>query len=149
MDFPDLLDSLELGIQFHVVEVDFELPEEEALTAWIKSSILAEDKQLKRLNFIFCSDAYLHGLNMDYLNHDTLTDIITFPYSNSQEVIEGDIFISIERIKENALSFQVPFMQELKRVIIHGVLHLCGYKDKSKIEKEEMRAKENFYLGKA
>jgi len=97
------------------------------------------------LNYIFCSDTYLHKINLEYLKHDTLTDIITFDYSEKKQ-ISGDIFISIDRIKENALKFNQSTDIELNRVLIHGVLHLLGYKDKTPKEKETMRAKEDFYL---
>jgi len=97
------------------------------------------------LNYIFCSDTYLHKINLEYLKHDTLTDIITFDYSEKKQ-ISGDIFISIDRIKENAPKFNQSTDIELNRVLIHGVLHLLGYKDKTPKEKETMRAKEDFYL---
>ena len=97
--------------------------------------------QLIGLSYIFCSDAYLHNINVEYLNHDTLTDIITFPYLSPPE-IEGDIFISVDRIRENAQTFQVTFEQELHRVIIHGVLHLCGQGDKTEEEDTQVEAGE-------
>ena len=100
---------------------------------------------VKDLNFIFCDDEFLFEINNTYLRRDSLTDIITFDYSNKNN-ISGDIFISIDRVKANALSFNESFEDELKRVIIHGVLHLLGYKDKSKKEKKIMREKEDFYL---
>ncbi len=133
-------------INFHSEEIDFSIKNKDGVIDWIKSSIHKEDKNLHSLNFIFCSDAYLHKINLDFLNHDTLTDVITFPYSENEHIIEGDIFISIDRIKENAKTFKATFDQELSRVIIHGVLHLMGYSDKSLIEKEEMTKKENIYL---
>ena len=97
------------------------------------------------LNCIFCDDTYLHKLNVEFLKHDTYTDIITFDYSVGNELI-GDVYISVERVKENAGTFDVTFENELKRVLIHGILHLCGYKDKTAQEADEMRAKENKYL---
>ena len=146
-DFPNFPDFSEETVQFHTEAIDFQLPDSESVVAWIQETISAEQKELVSLNFIFCSDTYLHKMNVEYLDHDTLTDVITFPYSDD-DTIEGDIYISIDRIKENAQIFNVPFLQELKRVIIHGVLHLCGYGDKSKIEQKKMREKENFYLEK-
>lgn len=148
MDFPDFPDDSETIIQFHFEEVEFELPTNELLTNWIENTVKAEKRKLKILNFIFCNDHYLHEINVKFLDHDTLTDVITFPYTNHDQPIEGDIYISIDRIKENAQKFNSDFNQELKRVMIHGVLHLCGYGDKSKAEQKVMRAKENFYLGK-
>jgi rRNA maturation RNase YbeY len=99
------------------------------------------------LSFIFCSDDYLHQINVEYLHHDTLTDVITFEYTAANsDAIEGDIFISIDRIKENAAEFQVPFEVELHRIMVHGTLHLLGYSDKSPNDKALMTEKENFYL---
>jgi rRNA maturation RNase YbeY len=106
---------------------------------------LKEKATLTSLNYVFCSDEYLRGLNIQYLNHTTFTDIITFNYG-SPKAIEGEIYISVDRIKENAEKFGVDFNSELRRVIIHGVLHLIGYKDKSKTEKSLMRKKEDTYL---
>lgn len=148
MDFPDFDELAEDAVQFHAEEIDFDLPQSEQVVNWITATITAEACQLTSLNFIFCHDTYLHKINLEYLDHDTLTDIITFPYTAEGEPIEGDIYISIDRIKENATKFKVPFLKELKRVIIHGVLHLCGYGDKSEEEQKIMRAKENFYLAK-
>ena len=101
-----------------------------------------EGCNLTQVCYIFCSDEYLYNLNQEYLNHDTYTDIITFPYSEPP-LVEGDIFISIDRVKENASQFGAPFEQELHRVMIHGVLHLCGYSDKSPDEEALMRKKED------
>lgn len=146
MDFPDFSELSEAPIQFHFEEIEYELPDSEELIRWIESTIDAEQKKLHSLNFIFCKDKYLHQINVTYLDHDTLTDVITFPYSNNDSTIEGDIYISLERIIENAKEFNVATIHELKRVMIHGVLHLCGYGDKSDEEAKKMRSKENFYL---
>ncbi|MEM1120370.1 MAG: rRNA maturation RNase YbeY [Bacteroidota bacterium] len=116
------------------------------INAWIAQTIIKESKQLVALNFIFCDDEYLHKINVKYLDHDTLTDIITFPYSNDEQLIEGDIYISVQRVRANAQQFNVLFLQELHRVIIHGVLHLCGFGDKTDDEKKIMRSKEDFYI---
>lgn len=148
MDFPDFAELAEDTVLFHTVEIDFDLPNSPSITEWIKSTIKAEKKEVSTLNFIFCNDQYLHQINVEYLDHDTLTDVITFPYTTLPAPIEGDIYISIDRIQENAKQFKVPFLKELKRVMIHGVLHLCGYGDKSKMEQKVMRAKEDFYLKK-
>jgi len=107
-----------------------------------------EGFQVDTINFIFCSDSHLHALNKEYLKHDTYTDIVTFHYSQPPQSILSDIYISVDRIRENAKTFDVPFIHELYRVMFHGALHLCGYKDKSGTDQTLMRAKENFYLGK-
>ncbi|SEC42520.1 rRNA maturation RNase YbeY [Tenacibaculum sp. MAR_2009_124] len=128
-------------IQFNY-ETDFKLNEEENTSAWIQQCITKEEGSLGEINYIFCDDAYLHKINIEFLQHDTLTDIISFDYSLGKEV-SGDIFVSIERVKENASLFNVAFENELHRVIIHGILHYLGYKDKTDNEKEIMRRKEN------
>ena len=135
---------MESNIYYHS-ECDFQLKDDESITKWIKNVINAENKELAEINYIFCDDQYLLKKNQEYLQHDTFTDIITFDYTEKNR-LSGDIFISIERVKENAITFAVPFETELRRVIIHGVLHLMGYKDKSKEDAEKMRNKENFYL---
>ncbi len=135
---------METNIYFHS-ECDFQLQNEDSISEWLKHAIRLEKKALGEINYIFCDDEYLLKKNQDFLNHDTLTDIITFDYSEENK-LSADIFISIERVKENALIFAVPFEKELKRVIIHGILHLIGYKDKSEEETKTMRSKENFYL---
>ena len=123
-------------------EIDFEMPEETIYTDWISSVILSENKSEGEINYIFCDDDYLIEINQQYLNHDTLTDIISFDYSLGNE-IHGDIYISVERVRENAEEFKVSFEEELKRVMIHGVLHYCGYKDKSESDESLMRSKED------
>jgi probable rRNA maturation factor len=123
-------------------EIDFEIPEETIYTDWISCVILSENKSEGEINYIFCDDDYLVEINQQYLNHDTLTDIISFDYSLGNE-IHGDIYISIERVRENAEEFKVSFEEELKRVMIHGVLHYCGYKDKSETDELLMRSKED------
>ncbi len=123
-------------------ENDFELNNEEQFSNWISSVIVSEDKKEGEINYIFCDDEYLLGLNEQYLNHDTLTDIISFDYSVGKE-LHGDIFISTERVLENAAEFKVTFEEELKRVMVHGVLHYCGYKDKSEADEKLMRSKED------
>ncbi|WP_396144749.1 rRNA maturation RNase YbeY [Flavobacterium sp.] len=123
-------------------ENDFELNNEEQFSNWISSVIVSEDKKEGEINYIFCDDEYLLGLNEQYLNHDTLTDIISFDYSVGKE-LHGDIFISTERVLENAAEFKATFEEELKRVMVHGVLHYCGYKDKSDEDEKLMRSKED------
>ena len=122
-------------------ETDFELGNEEVYIDWISRVILSEEKKEGEINFIFCDDDYLHKLNVEYLEHDTLTDVISFDYSLGSE-LHGDVFISIERVADNAKDFNVSFEEEIKRVIIHGVLHYCGYKDKSDADEVVMRSKE-------
>ncbi|MBB1139411.1 rRNA maturation RNase YbeY [Myroides sp. WP-1] len=122
-------------------ELDFSLQNEEQYEAWIESIVLSEGYHLGEINYIFCTDEYLHEINVKYLDHDTLTDIISFDYTDNQ-VVSGDIFISLERVKENASDFSVAFDTELLRVMAHGVLHYCGYKDKSETEEALMRQKE-------
>jgi len=132
-------------ITFHQEDISFRLKKIKKIKSWITQSIALEKNVLGDLNYIFCSDIYLHKINLEYLKHDTLTDIITFDYSEKKQ-ISGDIFISIDRIKENAIKFKQSIENELNRVLIHGVLHLLGYKDKTPKDKELMRAKEDFYL---
>ena len=139
------LEEITDSILFHVEDVAFELTQTTSLTAWIQAVIESHAHQLRQLNYIFCSDTYLHKINIEYLNHDTYTDIITFPYQHSP-IVESDIFISLDRVRENAQKFEVPFDMELRRVIIHGVLHLCGLADKTEAEKKQMRAMENTCL---
>jgi rRNA maturation RNase YbeY len=123
-------------------ESDFILDQEEHFASWIETIIMSENKTLGEISYIFCNDEYLHNINMQYLNHDTLTDIISFDYTEG-DVISGDIFVSIERVKDNAIDFKVTFEEELKRVLAHGVLHYCGYKDKTNTDATLMRTKEN------
>ncbi len=123
-------------------ETDFNLTDEEQYEAWLNSVVTSEGFFLGELNYIFCDDDYLHKINVEYLNHDTLTDIISFDYTEGK-TLSGDIFISIERVRENASEFDVSFNIELLRVMAHGVLHYCGFKDKTEEEETVMRAKEN------
>ena len=123
-------------------ELDYELPNEEVYSKWISEVILSENKSEGEINYIFCDDEYLLEINQQYLDHDTLTDIISFDYSRGNE-IHGDVYISIERVKENAVDFNVSFEEELKRVLVHGVLHYCGYKDKTESDEQLMRSKED------
>lgn len=122
-------------------ESDFELDNEEAYSNWLSNVILSENKKEGEINYIFCDDEYLHKINVEYLQHDTLTDIISFDYSVGNE-LNGDIFVSIERVEDNAKDFNVSFDDELRRVLVHGVLHYCGYKDKSEKDEALMRQKE-------
>jgi rRNA maturation RNase YbeY len=134
------------SIRFFYENVKFRLPKSTKTRSWIKAVILSEEKKLGELNYIFCSDEDLAVINQQYLNHDTLTDIVTFDGNEGDGHIQGDIYISVDRVKENALKFKTAFDEELHRVIIHGVLHLIGYSDKSKSTKISMRKKEDTYL---
>lgn len=133
-------------VDFFCQDISFKLPRPRKASHWISEVIKREGKTLAHLSYIFCSDAYLLEINQQYLNHDTFTDIITFDNSEDADLIEGDIFISIERVKANALELGTTFDSELHRVLIHGVLHLVGYADKSPRQKSEMRKKEDAYL---
>jgi probable rRNA maturation factor len=136
------------AIQFFEEDITYKLKNKTAVRKWITETIVAEGFKLAELTYVFCSDQYLLQINQQYLNHDTYTDIITFDNSEEHSTIAGDIFISIERIKENAAKFTVTEAQELHRVIIHGALHLLGYKDKSVADKKKMTLKEDYYLSK-
>ncbi|MBC6612278.1 rRNA maturation RNase YbeY [Hymenobacter sp. BT507] len=131
------------GIEFIVEEVDFELADAAELTSWIERIAAVHEHEIVQLTYIFCSDEYLHQVNVEYLDHDTYTDVITFDNSDTSDVIEGDIFISVERIRENAQQLGVTFRDELHRVMIHGVLHLLGYADKDLLSQTAMRKKED------
>jgi probable rRNA maturation factor len=123
-------------------ETDFELENESRYSDWLSQVIASEARREGEVNYIFCDDEYLLQMNVQYLDHDTLTDIISFDYTVGKE-ISGDIFISVERVKENAADFNVPFDEEIKRVMAHGVLHYCGYKDKTEEDEQLMRLKED------
>lgn len=122
-------------------ETDFQLENESDYEQWIDAIIDSEGKEAGEINYIFCDDEYLHNINMQYLNHDTLTDIISFDYCIG-DLISGDIFISVERVEDNAKDYEVSFKNELLRVLAHGVLHYCGYKDKTEEDALLMRSKE-------
>ena len=126
----------------------FTLRDKNALRKWIIVSARKERFVIDELNYIFCSDDYLLNLNRKFLNHDEYTDIITFDHSFNKKQINGEIFISVDRVKENAKTFKTTFQNELHRVMIHGVLHLAGYKDKTKKEQQAIRKKEDYYLRK-
>jgi probable rRNA maturation factor len=133
-------------ICFFNEEINFNLPKKKKTKEWINKILLLENKELGKLNFVFCSDNYLYEINIKYLNHDSLTDIITFDLSEKSNEISGDVFISIERVKENSKTYKSSFTSELYRVIGHGVLHLIGYNDKTPEESLIIRVKEDYYL---
>jgi probable rRNA maturation factor len=116
-------------------------------TAWLEDIILSEEKKLGEINYIFCNDDYLLKVNQDYLRHDYYTDIITFDYVKGR-TISGEIFVSLQRISDNASTLSKNYEEELRRVLAHGILHLCGYKDKTEEEEKQMREKEDHYLAK-
>ena len=123
-------------------ETKFELSDKERISTWLGNVIVEEGKSEGDITYVFCDDAYLHKINLEFLQHDTLTDIISFDYSLGNQV-HGEIYISIERVIENASSFDTTFENELHRVMVHGILHYCGYKDKTEEEASLMRTKEN------
>ena len=133
-------------INFFNEDIDFKLQQKNNYKSWLKKVAEKEGFKIKDLNYIFCSDVYLHKINVDYLDHDTFTDIITFDNSEDEITIEGDIFVSIERVRENSYTLKTVFDEELKRVIVHGLLHLCGYDDHSVEDKAEMRRLEGEYI---
>ena len=134
----------ESNISFQSVGT-FSLKTESALIKCIRSLVKQELREIGDITFVFCDDNYLHKINLEFLDHDTYTDIITFDYSVGNEII-SEVYISVDRVAENAKKFSQTFENEIHRVMIHGVLHLCGYKDKLAKDKQIMRDKENHYL---
>jgi probable rRNA maturation factor len=133
-------------VNFFCEDIIFKVSEVRKTKAWLKTIATQESYELADLNYLFCSDDYVLNVNRQYLNHDFYTDIITFDNSESEQQIEGDVFISIERVKENAIELNQSFEDELRRVLAHGLLHLIGYDDLEDEQKNQMRQKENFYL---
>jgi rRNA maturation RNase YbeY len=136
---------LDSNINFFSEDIDFPLESESAIKEWVIQSVEKENCHPGDINFIFTSDKYLLQINKDHLNHDYFTDIITFDY-RIEDTISGDLFISIDRVKENSTQISTPFTEELHRVLIHGILHIIGYNDKSPEEESIIRTKEDFYL---
>ena len=130
---------------FFNTETEFALNDESQVASWLVNCIEEEEKKQGEVHYVFCDDDYLLEMNVKYLKHNTLTDIISFDYTMGR-LISGDIFISIDRVKENSREFDVSFDDELHRVMVHGLLHFCGYKDKTSREKGLMRSKEDYYL---
>jgi probable rRNA maturation factor len=135
-------------ISYNNIDITFLFQNKLRIKKWILETIKEEGKKLSYISYNFCSDKYILELNISSLNHNFYTDIITFELNDKNESIEGDIYISIDRVKDNANQLNELFINELHRVIIHGTLHLCGYKDKTKSEAKIMRNKENYYLNK-
>jgi len=134
-----------MGIQYFNEDVPLPKIKKRNSTKWIRETILSEEKRVGDISFIFCSDNYLLEVNKTYLDHDYFTDIITFDYVEGA-LINGDIFISVDRVLDNSVEFKTTFENELNRILIHGILHLLGYKDKNKKDKLLMTEKEEFYL---
>ena len=133
-------------IVFFNEDIDFKFQGKNKFKAWLKKVAEKEGFSINNLNYIFCSDEYLHKINLEYLDHDTYTDIITFDNSEDEATIEGDIFVSIERIRENSQTLNTVFEEEVKRVIVHGLLHLCGHNDHNLEDKTKMRELESKYI---
>jgi probable rRNA maturation factor len=134
------------AVKFHAIDVNPALNQKKRLKQFIKHIFSSEGKKLDTIDIIFCNDAHLLSMNQQYLQHDYFTDILTFDLSKDSSAIAGEIYISIDRIKENATTHNTTYLNELRRVIFHGVLHLCGYLDKTKTERLFMTEKENYYL---
>jgi probable rRNA maturation factor len=134
------------AVNFFVEDIEFKTPHPRKIGSWIKAAAQKERRVILEINYIFCSDKYLSKINKTYLRHTTLTDIVTFDNSETNDSLEADIFISVERVQANAFKYGVPFTNELLRVMIHGFLHLLGFKDKNPADKEVMRKKEDAYL---
>jgi probable rRNA maturation factor len=134
----------DLAIKFHS-ECDFQQTNPETCVHWLSAVAKEEGKLPEEINYIFCDDTYLHKINLEFLSHDDYTDIITFDYSVGDTLI-GDVYVSAERVLENSKTYSESFVEEMDRVLVHGLLHLCGYKDKTTSEAVEMRNKENYYL---
>lgn len=135
------------AIRFSAQRVKLPIEDAAKVRAWLRATAREEEKNIEQLSYVFCSDDELLAMNIQFLNHRTLTDILTFEYEAEKPTqVCGEIFISLDRVRDNAKTFGVSFKQELSRVMVHGLLHLCGYRDKSAAEKKAMRAKEDQYL---
>lgn len=137
---------MDASVNFYCEEINYIVPEESKVRDWLSSIIHSEGRELKTLNYVFCNDEYLHRINKEYLDHDFYTDIITFDQSENGREIEGDVFISVERVEENAHLHKVTLQNEMLRVMVHGLLHLLGMDDTNESEKIEMRKKEDSCL---
>lgn len=134
-----------MAVTYHTQNIRFNMPGKRAVSAWIKAAVAEEGRETGDISIVFCSGDYLLDINRKYLSHDYHTDIITFDYGNGN-IVSGDLFISVDTVLANAEKYGVTFDNELLRVVIHGIMHLCGYGDKTAAETEIMRAKEDFYL---
>ena len=145
---PELSDTPEQPIEFFFEDVEFDLPDEQLLRDWLLSVAAGEDKTVFAINYVFCSDEHLRGINVEFLDHDYYTDIITFDNSDGGPDLSGEMYISTERVADNARTLGVPFRSELCRVMVHGLLHLAGFGDKTVEQEALMRQKEDHYLQK-
>ena len=141
-------DTIDHNIEFFEADIIYQIDSPEYIRLWLTNLVTEEKCGIEKIQYIFCTDEYLLGINKQYLNHDCYTDIITFPLTKSHTAIQSDIYISIDRVTDNAKSYKVSTTQELHRVIAHGLLHLCGYGDSSDEEKKIMRGREDYYLSK-
>lgn len=135
-----------MNIYYFSEKISFRLRQKKKISTWLQMVLKEEGYTLLQLNFIFCSDSYLHAQNITYLGHDTLTDVITFSYATEAKTILGDVYISLERVKENAKAYKRNMLEELYMVMVHGLLHLLSYNDQTAEEQLVMRKKEDFYL---
>jgi rRNA maturation RNase YbeY len=140
--------NTEQTIDFFEADIEYQLDRPDDIRLWLTNLVIEEKCGIEKIQYIFCTDEYLLGINKQYLEHDYYTDIITFPINNSKTAIKSDIYISVDRVIENAKSYGVSTTQECYRVIAHGLLHLCGYDDATDDEKKIMRERENYYLDK-
>lgn len=140
------MDPLKLCLYFHYLTPPFYFPKRQSTKTFLLSIFREHSKKVKAINYIFCNDAYLLGLNREHLHHDYFTDILTFELSGKQDAVLADVYISVTRAKDNAQHYQVSQRDEIFRLLIHGTLHLCGYKDKTKTQREQMTKLENHYL---
>ncbi len=134
------------SIQFFKADISYQIRSVNYLRLWLSEVALTEGKIVQDLNIILCSDEYLYKMNVDYLNHRTYTDIITFDQGTTKKAISGELYISLQRVRDNANSLKISVKDELHRVMVHGLLHLCGYGDKDPKSKKRMTTKEDFYL---
>ena len=135
-----------MNIEFFKAETRYSIKSKEQLCSWLVATAKKEGFKIDSLNIIICSDEYLYRMNMQFLQHDTYTDIITFDQSSLPSLIDAELYISIDRIRENAKTLKTTITNELHRVMVHGLLHVCGYKDKMPADKAIMSGKEDFYL---
>jgi probable rRNA maturation factor len=146
MDFPNLPETVKGGIAFYVEDVASPLLEENLWREWLSASADYEERTIESLSYIFCSDDYLLDMNREYLDHDYYTDVITFPHAAPGEVVHGDVFVSVDRVREHAKELDISFERELARVMVHGLLHLVGYKDDTENDTLLMRQREDKHL---
>lgn len=135
-------------ISFYTADLTYQLRSRSDLRKWLQQVAKSEGRSIQELNIILCSDEYLYRMNVQFLKHKTYTDIITFDQGTTKAIVQGELYISLERVRENAGSLGISIKDELHRVMVHGLLHLCGYGDKNPVAKKKMTSKEDFYLAK-